>query len=79
MYKSTVYISDTMSWRQANLVDTMSLRQASPVGLYNYTVSYINAAYISFYNVDLPLLCGEGEGGRTLSEIFILNPDIGFA
>ena len=51
MYKSTVYISDTMS-----------LRQASPVGLYNYTVSYINAAYISFYNVDIHIYVGGGDG-----------------
>jgi hypothetical protein len=31
LYKSTVYISDMMSWPQTN-----------PYGLYNYTVSYIN-------------------------------------
>jgi hypothetical protein len=57
LHKSTVCISDTMS-----------LRQASPVGLYNYTVSYINAAYISFYNVDIHLYVeGGGEGTNFIS------------
>ena len=58
----------------------MSWSQTNPDGLYNYTVSYINAAYISFYNVDIHLYVGGGGGGgRTLSGIFISNPDMGFA
>ena len=41
----------------------MSWSQTNPDGLYNYTVSYINAAYISFYNVDIHLYVGGGGGG----------------
>ena len=44
----------------------MSWPQSNPDGLYNYTVSYINAAYISFYNVDIHLY--GGGGGAFFSE-----------
>ena len=41
----------------------MSWPQTNPDGLYNYTVSYINTAYISFYIVDIHLYVGGGGGG----------------
>ena len=46
----------------------MSWPQTNPDGLYNYTVSYINTAYISFYIVDIHLY--GGGGGRLVGFLF---------
>ena len=50
----------------------MSWPQTNPDGLYNYTVSYINTAYISFYIVDIHLYVGGGGGadGRLVGFLF---------
>jgi len=54
LYKSTVYISDNRSRYIGS--DVVSISD----GLYNYTVSYINTAYISLLNVDMYFFVGGG-------------------